>query len=298
MKRILLGLVAMQICAASMAGTLWQPIMNKGASYVPAGYGLVFNDEFNGTALNRDRWETRYIYENGKLDHLKEENQRYRDNNNHVMHDGMLSLTARAVGNAYESGMIRSKWETKYGYFEASVRMPKGKGVFPAFWLNSGIRPSDGKLYWGPEIDIFEFVVNGVEDNPNPVFKNMLHSGVVTHDGRIPSALLAIGPRFDKKWNNYYAPFDLTNGFHTVGLEWTPTDVTIYVDGQLLYQRTYRWIYDNDGTDAAPAHILLNLAIGGPWAGRHGIDQSAFPQSLDIDWIRVYKKVGGYPVAD
>lgn len=297
MKQLLLGIAALCIASAGSAAPLWEPIMVKGASYVPAGYGLVFNDEFRGTTLNRERWATRYVYSNGQLDHLESEAQRYRDNNNHVLHDGMLSLTARAVGSGYESGMIRSKWETKYGYFEASVRMPKGKGVFPAFWLNSGIRPSDGKLYWGPEIDIFEFVVNGVEDNPNPTFKNMLHSAVATHGGKIPSTLLAVGPRFDTKWNNYYAPADLTSGFHTVGLEWTPTDVSVFVDGQLLYQRTYRWIYNDDGSDAGPAHILLNLAIGGHWAGRHGIDQAAFPQSLDIDWIRVYKKTGGYPAA-
>ncbi|MFZ6643702.1 glycoside hydrolase family 16 protein [Undibacterium sp. TC4M20W] len=296
MKKMMFAVLALHMWSANAASQLWEPIMDRGTSFVPSGYTLVFNDEFNGATLNRERWSTRYIYANGTVDYLNEtELERYRDNNNHVLHDGMLSLTARKVGpGKYESGMIRSNWETKYGYFEASVRMPGGKGVFPAFWLNSGKRKSDGRLYWGPEIDIFEFVVNGVEDNPGP-FKNMLHSGVQTHGGKIESRLLAKGPRFDTQWNNYYANEDLTKGFHTVGLEWTPTDVTVYVDGHLLYQRTYRWLYNDDLTEAGPAHVLLNLAIGGGWAGRYGVDDSVFPQSLDIDWVRVYKKVGGYP---
>lgn len=48
MKQLLLGIAALHIAAASHAGPLWEPIMNKGASFVPAGYGLVFNDEFRG----------------------------------------------------------------------------------------------------------------------------------------------------------------------------------------------------------------------------------------------------------
>jgi beta-glucanase (GH16 family) len=279
---------------AARAGELWEPIMSSGGSYVPSGYSVVFNDEFSGTQLNREKWATRYIYANGTLDQLTSEAQVYRDNANHLMYDGMLSLTARRVGQGYESGMIRSRWEFKPSqntsyYVEARVRMPAGKGVFPAFWLNSGYSPA-GKLYWGPEIDIFEFVVDGIEENPSSRPKNMVHSAAVSHGGRIPSKITYAHPNYQREWNLFWAKSDLTADFHTYGLLWTATDISFYVDGVRTNARTYSWIYDNDGKPAGPAHILLNLAIGGDWAGRHGIDDSAFPQALDVDWVRVYGK--------
>ena len=280
--------------AGAHAGELSGSVQSAADSYVPPGYSVVFNDEFSDAQLNRQKWATRYIYANGTLDRLQSEAQVYRDNANHLMYDGMLSLTARRVGQGYESGMIRSRWEFKPSqnvsyYVETRARMPAGKGAFPAFWLNSGYSPT-GKLYWGPEIDIFEFVVDGIEENPESRPKNMVHSGAVTHAGRIPSTITYQHSNYQRQWNLFWAPSDLTADFHTYGLLWTATDISFYVDGVRTHARTYRWIYDNDGQPAGPAHILLNLAIGGDWAGRHGIDDSAFPQALDVDWVRVYRK--------
>lgn len=280
--------------AGAHAAELGRAAQSAADSYVPPGYSVVFNDEFNDAQLDRQKWATRYIYANGTLDRLQSEAQVYRDNANHLIYDGMLSLTARRVGQGYESGMIRSRWEFKPSqsvsyYVETRARMPAGKGVFPAFWLNSGYSPT-GKLYWGPEIDIFEFVVDGIEENPESRRKNMVHSGVVTHAGRIPSKITYQHPNYQRQWNLFWAPSDLTADFHTYGLLWTETDISFYVDGVRTHARSYRWIYDNDGQPAGPAHVLLNLAIGGDWAGRHGIDDSAFPQALDVDWVRVYRK--------
>lgn len=257
-------------------------------SYVPAGYVLAFNDEFNGTTLNRSKWFTRLIYAGGTLDRMHDEKQRYRDNNNHVVANGLLNLTARRVqsndpqGIDYESGMIRSDWSARYGYFEARVKMPGGLGVWPAFWLVSDVS-SAGALSWPPEIDVFEFVNNGVEDKTN-----MLHSGVVTPSGTT-SELLFADPAFNRQWSYYQAPFNFNEAWHTIGAEWTPTTVTLYVDGKKIYTRGYKWNYP-DGTAAGPAHILLNLAVGGAWAGRHGINNAAFPQALQINWVRAYSK--------
>ena len=266
-----------------------EPITFSAGSYVPAGYTLAFNDEFTGGSLKRSKWFTRYIYGGETQDHLNDEKQRYRDNNNHMVTSGVLKLTARKVssddpdGANYESGMIRSDWTTRYGYFEARVKMPSGRGAWPAFWLTSDVA-SDGRLSWPPEIDVFEFVNNGVEDRIN-----MLHSNVVKQTPTTTSNLLYADPAFSATSTAYYAPFNFNEGWHTVGLEWLPDKVTVYVDGLKLYTRTYQWVYA-DGTLAAPAHIMLNLAIGGSWAGRYGIDDSAFPQALQIDWVRAYKK--------
>src|ERR1700761_3537330 len=102
-----------------------------------AGWDLRFDDEFDGSQLDRSRWATRLIYEHETLDHLNDEAQRYRDNNNHVLGNGVLGLTARKTATGWESGMIRSLQTFYYGYFEARVKLPKGRGVWPAFWINS-----------------------------------------------------------------------------------------------------------------------------------------------------------------
>lgn len=266
-----------------------EPITSPLGSHVPPGYRLAFNDEFRGAALNRKKWATRYIYGAETQDRLNDEQQRYRDNDNHRVAGGVLSLLARRVstddpnGIDYESGMIRSLWTSRYGYYETRVKMPGGVGVWAGFWLNSDVS-AEGRLGWPPEIDIAEFVNNGVEDTPN-----MLHSNVKRTAGAT-SALTYADPAFNTTWTSYAAPFNFHEGWHTIGAQWDEGSVSMYVDGRKIYTRGYTWTY-GDNTLAGPAHILLNLAIGGAWAGRHGIDDSAYPQALQVDWVRAYEKV-------
>ena len=258
-------------------------------STVPAGYALVFNDEFTGSALKRSKWFTRYINDNETADRLNDEKQRYRDNANHLLGNGLLSLTARKVrsddpaGINYESGMLRSDFTFRYGYVEARVRMPGGRGVWPAFWLASDA-DGQGRIGWPPEIDIFEVVNNGVEDT-----MDMLHTGVIVPAGAAPAPHLYADPAYNPTWTYWRAPYRFNDGWHTVAIEWTPDRVTTFVDGKRLVTRAYTWTR-SDGTPAGPAHLLLNLAVGGSWAGRHGIDDSAFPQALQVNWVRVYQK--------
>jgi beta-glucanase (GH16 family) len=262
--------------------------------YVPAGYTEVFGDEFNETALDTSKWWTRFIYNNGMLDHLNDEAEHYRENNNHVMTGNSLQLTARIVPDAngkthYESGMVRSKMTFKYGYFEARVKMPPGKGMWPAFWLNSDSGPN-GKLNWPPEVDVFEFVNNGKEDGIT-----QFHMGAVAQKkkdtGAAPQAgnLISADPAV-KGGGEYYGKDDLTADFHIFGLLWDTDDtITWFLDGVPLMKREYKWKY-NSGDDAPNAHVLLNLAMGGHWAGRYGIDNSAFPEAFEVDYLRVYQK--------
>lgn len=262
------------------------------SAFVPPGYVKVFGDEFDGSRLNTSNWWTRYIYNGGMLDTLNDEQQRYRERTNHVVAGSVLHLTARKAGGAdprhpYESGMIRSKPTFKYGYYEARIKMPGGIGVWPAFWLNSDAMP-DGKMGWPPEIDILEFVNNGKDDRAD-----MVHMTVQCKPK--PGATnVWLGqerfrdPSFRK--HDYYAPFKFPEDYHVFGLLWDTDDtVTWFVDGKKLYTVAYKWVY-GDGRDAAYAHVLLNLAVGGQWAGRYGIDDAAFPQSMDVDYVRVYQK--------
>jgi beta-glucanase (GH16 family) len=268
-----------------------EPVASWAGSFVPPGYALAFNDEFSGTALNRSKWFTRYIYSSETLDRLNDENQRYTDGESHQLKGGVLFLTARRnklsrpSGVNYESGMIRSDFTLRYGFLEARVKMPGGLGVWPAFWLNSDVSDA-GKLSHPPEIDIFEFVNNGKDDKINGI-----HSAA-TKDPNAETRFSYEHPSFNPRIQTYRAPFNFNDGFHTIGAEWTPDEVSVFVDGLKIYTRNFRWVY-KDGAPAGPAHVLLNLAIGGAWAGRYGIDDAAFPQSMAVDWVRVYQKVGG-----
>lgn len=269
------------------------PNPTKGSSlYVPRGYIEVFGDEFDEPRLDTQKWWTRYIYNDGMLDFLNDEQQRYREDGNHVMTGRSLILMARQAsksseGESYRSGMIRSKVTFKYGYFEARMKIPAGVGVRPAFWLNSARRDSDGKIAWPPEIDIAEIANNGVEDTTS-----MLHTGLVSH-GAQAGEIRETDPDFHKDWNYWRAPASLAGDFHVYAALWDRDDtVTFFVDGRQIEKASYKWVYD-DGTAAGYAEVILDLAIGGPkWAGRHGIDDAAFPQGLEIDYVRVYQPAG------
>ena len=265
--------------------------------FVPAGYVKIFGDEFNGQRLDTTNWWTRYVYGNGMCDHFNDEREVYRENSNHVMTGSSLQLTARQVPvegplPTFESGMIRSKQTYKYGYFETRAKMPGAMGVWPAFWLNSAATP-DGKTAWPPEIDIFEFVNNGqAEDRIDK-----LHIGATVHSGPGKTnvwggAAHYTNTNFKAKGSGgyYYAPFNFPDDFHIFAVLWDTDDsVTWLVDGQKLFTIDYKWVY-KDGSDAPFAHVLLNLAVGGAWAARYGIDASSFPQAFDVDYVRVYQK--------
>ena len=88
---------------------------------------------------------------------------------------------------------------------------------------------------------------------------------------------------------NYHAGRSLRDVWIEVGVEWTATSVCYFVDGYRTMCESYRWV-NNEGGAVGPAHLLLNLAIGGEWAGRHGIADDDFPTQMKVDRVRVYRK--------
>ena len=224
----------------------------------------------------REAFFTRFVYEGGKLDKLNDEWQRYRDHDNHVFEDGALALVARApnevASGKIESGMLRSKWSGQYGYFECRMKVPGGRGMWPAFWLN----PQDQK--WPPEIDILEIVNNGRDSSRNSF--HFLHSGV-KESLPVASSLL--------NNNKTYKPgFDYQDDFHTFAVEWTAERVRHFVDDVLVVDRAFRWVH-KDGSDGGPAHVLVNLAVGGKWTGPP-VGPEAFPAKLLLKYIRVWQR--------
>lgn len=299
------------------AGVLGAASSARADATPPDGYALVFSDDFNGDSLDRNAWCTRLAFGNGaKLqvddaqcrgpgetqgtgDFLRDEQQRYRDYNTkgetlHEVKDGQLRLRATHTGKdsyaSFESAMIRSKQSWKpsasESYFIATrVRLPNVVGSFAAVWLASGFAP-DGKVAWPPELDILEAALNGKDDRDNMVRIGAHVDGPQTQSGE--EEFSRVGSHFDTQWNNYSADSSLRDVWIDVTAEWTTDGACISYGGDFAACERYKWL-EPSGKNAAAAQLILNLAVGGAWAGRYGVDGST-PMAMDVDYVRVYKK--------
>ena len=197
--------------------------------------------------------------------------------------DGVLKITAikeSFMGAAYTSGRIisKGKFEQKYGRFEARIKMPYGKGLWPAFWLlGNNIElnvetPDDPATVAWPrcgEIDIMEYLGS----NPTNIF------GTVHGPGY--SGGNAISKNFALTNNRY------DNDFHIFGIEWGENYINYYVDDVLYNQITPKnvpgeWVFNQ------PFYIILNMAVGGSFPGSPN-SQTVFPQTMVVDYVRVYQ---------
>lgn len=288
--------------------------------YRPEGYDvLVLSDDFSGEALDRTAWCTRLAYGGGPplqvpddsctrypgmgvADYANiDENQRFRDFNNagqalHVVRDGIIELRATLTGTdpytRFEAAAIRSKKsfrpdrQTSY-YLTARVQLPNVLGIWPAFFIIPGLAPN-GEAQWPPEVDIFEGAING--DPGENAFTLIQHAqvrGAQTPSGE--SEWFYAAPGFDTSWGFWRSPVNLRDRWIEVGMEWTEQSVCYFIDGDKTACERYAWL-TNDGRLANPAEVVMLLAVGGPWAGRGGIDDAAFPTSLKVDHIRVYER--------
>lgn len=267
------------------------PEMQLGPDWVP-----LWGDDFRSSNLDTTRWWTRYIYSDGTLDYLNDEWERYREEGNHVQ-PNTCALTAQPHnGEFWPSGMIRSKAlfpiaDGNAYYFECRGKVPRGLGVWPAFWLaGSESRPGDdSSCLWPPEIDMMEIPNNGDWGDTT----SHLHCGCqVLNWEHNPQqyAWTWVAENFDGAWSFWSAPFNFADDFHTWGLFYRRPYFTIYCDRQPILAGNYDWVTD-DRVPAPPAHILVNLAIGGSWAGRNGVDESAFPQAFEVDYVQVFKQL-------
>ena len=239
----------------------------------PDGYKLVWNDEFNqGTELNSD-WRHE-VQGPGWVNH---ELQTYVNGSAAgrrvtELVDGKLRITCFKSANTVYSGRVYAKpsegWT--YGYIEARIKLPKGKGTWPAFWMmpvHFTSWPADG------EIDIME----EVGYHPNYVSSSLHATDHVHSNGtQVTHEMFCAGAEAD---------------YHVYAIEWTHDNITTYVDGkqQLSYNNTGKgrsdWPYDD------PFYVILNLAWGGDWgAAGGGVDESALPATMFVDYVRVFQK--------
>jgi beta-glucanase (GH16 family) len=274
-RRAILGLATGLVLCCANAATALEPALIKGKNFT-----LVKDWTFgvNITSLDqlRNEFFTRYVYAMGTLDTLNDEWQLYRDNDNHVLTPSGLDLVARVPTTLekgkIESGMLRSKWSGKYGYYEARIKVPKGRGMWPAFWLN----PQDA--VWPPEIDIMEIANNGRDTTRNSF--HFVHAG----NGKRYTPWYSLVDAYQ----SYRPAFDYADGYHTFAVLWEPGRVRHYVDGKNILDQRFDWLHRNNA-DAGTAHVLLNLAVGGSWPGAPETT-SDFPARMSIEFVRVWQK--------
>lgn len=271
---------------------------------VPAGFALdpswrqIFFDDFRASHLNLNRWWTRYVYQNGYLDYLNDEQQRYRENLNHIQgNSSLLQLTAYPQGEdgLWASGMIRSRdiypiHNGQEWYFECKGLVPRPRGIWPAFWLAGceTVPGDDSSCLWPPELDIMEIVNNGAEDTTK-----MLHCSCKVLNWNTNPQKYTISwctTNFNPEWGTWWAPYDFADAMHLWSVWYKRPDYTIYCDRQPIVAGQYDWVFDNNET-CPGCYILANLAIGGSWAGRHGVANEEFPCSFNLDYIKVWTRM-------
>jgi beta-glucanase (GH16 family) len=243
---------------------------------------LVWSDEFNGpdrSLPDPAKWNIEVTGNGFGNDEL--EYYTARPENLHI-DKGNLVITARkeaftgsdGVTREYTSGRINTykKFDQQYGRFEARIKIPKGQGIWPAFWLLGSNR---GEVGWPAcgEIDIVENV--GFE--PAKVHGS-LHGPKYSGENPLTGALTLPEP-------NRFA-----DDFHVFAVEWGPDAISFYVDDVLYETQTpdsipshKRWVFDH------PFYVILNLAVGGKWPGNPDAT-TEFPATMLVDYVRVYRK--------
>lgn len=226
----------------------------------------VFVETFSEHSLNPTKWSTSY-------GPGREELQRYVPHAFRTGDEG-LEITAqpdRSRENRFVSGIITTegKFKQLYGYFEIRVKLPRGQGFFPAFWLMPASKA------WPPEIDVFEYLGH----DPYTIY--MTHHWL-DQDGRR-----------DSKTEEFEGP-DFSDDFHTFGVEWRPDRLVWYVDGEPRHTA-------EEHIPQEPMFLLVNLAVGGEWPGPPD-HSTPFPGTMVVDYVKVYQRTcrfhgpGFYPI--
>ncbi len=248
-----------------------------------SSYELVFQDEFEQTSTSLDA--TKWTHEVQSAGWVNSELQAYVDGTSPSgkrvteVKNGVLNINCfrDTDGNIY-SGRVYANLDTgfKYGYFEARIKLPSGKGTWPAWWM----MPANNDYTSNPwpgcgEIDIMEEV--GVDAN---YVSSTIHNSVYNNGGTATEH----GELYVETAESEY---------HDYGCEWTSTYLAFYVDGEEILRYAPSQL-----TDSAywpfnvPFYPILNLAFGGSWGGYKGVDYDVVDDgvTMKVDYVRVFQK--------
>lgn len=245
---------------------------------VPDGYELVWNDEFAGDRLNSGDW-THEVQNSGWVNNELQNyvNGSFDGKPVTEVGNGTLKINCfKASNGKVYSGRIYAKVSTgwKYGIFEARIRLPKGKGTWPAFWM----MPVNNDFAANPwpkcgEIDIMEEVGYHPEYTSSSIHCEAYNHTINTQK---TAERLTAGSQED---------------FHVYRLEWTEDYIRTFVDDTMLLN------FPNDGKKNVSTwpftrafYPILNLAWGGSWGGAQGVDEKCLPATMEVDYVRVFQK--------
>jgi beta-glucanase (GH16 family) len=235
------------------------------------GWVLDWHDEFDGAALDRSKW----LPETGADRWGNQELEFYTDRPENLrVAGGTLIIEVRREdyqGHAYTSARIKTAGlvERTYGRYEARIKIPRGQGIWPAFWMlgsDATNTPWPGR----GEIDIME----NIGKEPNLIHGTLHGPGYSGAHGIGRPQALAQG--------------DYADEYHVYAVEWAPRVVRWYRDGILYHTVTPEmtpgaWVFDH------PFFVLLNLAVGGDWPGNPDAS-TRLPQQMLVDYVRVYRR--------
>jgi len=237
---------------------------------------LVWADEFDYTGLpDNNKWS--YDTANNQSGWGNNESQFYTKARlrNAEVKNGVLSINAireEYKGFHYTSARLitKLKGDWLYGRLEIRAKLPEGRGMWPAIWM----LPTDWEYGGWPasgEIDIME----NVGFDPHVIVASA-HTDTYNHvEGTQKNSRITIP--------------DCYSDYHVYALEWEAAEYRVFVDTTLYFT------FKNEGTGYKEwpfdkrFHLLLNVAVGGNWGGAKGIDDSIFPRSMEVDYVRVYK---------
>jgi beta-glucanase (GH16 family) len=240
-------------------------------------YELVWQDEFNYSGLpDTSLWK--YDTEGNEGGWGNHESQHYTEANkdNAWVEDGILKITA--INETYKdkeftSARLMSAVDWQYGKMEINAKLPPARGTWSAIWMMpGGWTFNDGNWPDVGEIDIMEHVGHEL---------GVIHASAHSKDYQWQEQT--------QKTGVMTVP-EVSKEFHSYILEWTPNLITVSVDDSLYFY------YENEGLGESkwpykkPYYLILNVAVGGAWGSMQGIDNDAFPQTMEVDYVRVYQK--------
>jgi beta-glucanase (GH16 family) len=239
----------------------------------PEGWQLVWQDEFDGKKIDLTNW----TYDLGGGGWGNGEMQTYTDTTDNArLDDGLLVITAQketldSGGFVFTSARMKTQGlqTFQYGRIEARIKVPAGKGLWPAFWMLGENFPVIGWPDCG-EIDIMEYV--GREPD--------LIMGTIHGPGY--SGATGLG-----QWNRQ--DYNIADDFHTYAVEWDTDQISWFYDGEKYSTYTREDVGNRLWPFDQPFFIILNLAIGGTLGGIVTPD-TEFPAEYLIDYVRVYQQ--------
>jgi len=231
---------------------------------VDMGYELVWEDQFNGDALDPKKWEVRGVGPRA-LGFVSPEAVK--------VENGHLKLSAFKKDGRILLGAVgtQNHFMTKYGFFECRAQLQRSPGIWSAFWIQSpDISKGEDPSIYGAEIDIMEF------------FKK-LGPDIVSHNVH-----WAYGPHQKTTHGMQSYLKGVSEGFHTFALEWTPEKHVFFVDGYKYYEVT-------TAVSNIEEYLILSMEIP---SDVNEIKDTVFPDVFTVAYVKVYKKKESNPVGN